>query len=41
MAGRITCQLLKVHGTNDVRHTEMHAAEPLVHVPSFPEAEKI
>jgi hypothetical protein len=24
------CWLLNVHGINDVRHTEIHAAEPLV-----------
>jgi hypothetical protein len=24
------CQLLNVHGVNDVRQTEMHTAEPLV-----------
>jgi hypothetical protein len=29
------CQLLIVHGVNDVRQTEVHAAEPLVPEPSF------
>jgi hypothetical protein len=28
------CQLLNVHGVNDVRQTEIHTAEPLVHKPS-------
>jgi hypothetical protein len=28
------CQLLNVHGVNDVRKTEMHTAEPLVPEPS-------
>jgi hypothetical protein len=28
------CQLLNVHGVNDVRQTEIHAAEPLVPEPS-------
>jgi len=27
-------QLLNVHGVNDVRHTEVHTAEPLVPTPS-------
>jgi len=27
-------QLLKVHGVNNVRQTELHTAEPLVHEPS-------
>jgi hypothetical protein len=27
-------QLLNVHGVNDVRQTELHTAEPLVHEPS-------
>ena len=27
-------QLLSVHGVNDVRHTEIHTAEPLVPEPS-------
>jgi hypothetical protein len=29
-AGRITCQLLNVHGFNDISWTEMHVAEPLL-----------
>jgi hypothetical protein len=33
------CQLLNVHGVNDVRQTEIHAAEPLVPEPSSSEAE--
>jgi hypothetical protein len=33
------CQLLNVHGINDVRQTEMHSAEPLVPEPSCFEAE--
>ena len=32
-------QLLNVHGVNDVRQTEMHAAEPLVPEPSNFEVE--
>jgi hypothetical protein len=28
------CQLLKVHGVNDVRQTETHTPEPLVPEPS-------
>jgi hypothetical protein len=28
------CQLLNVHGVNDVRHTKIHTAEPLVPEPS-------
>jgi len=32
-------QLLNVHGVNDVRHTEMHTAEPLVPEPSTLETE--
>jgi hypothetical protein len=28
------CQLLNVHGVNDVRQTEIHTAEQLVHEPS-------
>ena len=28
------CQLLKVHGVNEIRQTEIHAAEPLVSEPS-------
>jgi hypothetical protein len=28
------CQLLNVHGVNDVRQTEIHTAEPLVPEPS-------
>ena len=30
----ISCQLLNVHGVNDVRQTEIHTAEPLVPEPS-------
>jgi hypothetical protein len=33
------CQLLNVHGVNDVRQTEIHTAEPLVPEPSSSEAE--
>jgi hypothetical protein len=33
------CQLLNVHGINDVRQKEIHAAEPLVSKPSPFEAE--
>jgi hypothetical protein len=33
------CQLLNVHGINDVRQTEIHTAEPLVPGPSFSEVE--
>jgi 3-oxoacyl-ACP reductase-like protein len=32
-------QLLKVHGVNDVRHMEIHTAEPLVPEPSALEVE--
>jgi hypothetical protein len=32
-------QLLNVHGVNDVRHTEIHTAEPLVPQPSAFEVE--
>jgi hypothetical protein len=32
--GRIICQLLNVHGVNDVRQTEMHTAVPLLLEPS-------
>jgi hypothetical protein len=32
-------QLLNVHGVNDVRHTEIHTAEPLVPEPSTVEFE--
>jgi hypothetical protein len=28
------CQLLNLHGVNDVGQTEIHTAEPLVHEPS-------
>jgi len=28
------CQLLNVHGDNDVRQTEMHTTDPLVPEPS-------
>ena len=28
------CQLLNIHGVNDVRQTELHTAEPLVPVPN-------
>jgi hypothetical protein len=27
-------QLLNVHGVNDIKHIEIHTAEPLVHEPS-------
>jgi hypothetical protein len=33
------CQLLNVHGFNDIRQTEIHTAEPLVPWPSSSEAE--
>jgi hypothetical protein len=33
------CQLLNVHGDNDVRQTKIHAAEPLVPEPSASEVE--
>jgi hypothetical protein len=33
------CQLLNVHGVNDVRQTEIHTAEPLVREPSSSEVE--
>jgi len=33
------CQLLNVHGVNDVGHTEIHTAEPLVPEPSTAEYE--
>jgi hypothetical protein len=33
------CQLLTVHGLNDVRRTEMHTTEPLVPEPSYFEVE--
>jgi hypothetical protein len=33
------CQLLNVHGVNNVRQTEIHTAEPLVPEPSFFEVE--
>jgi len=33
------CQLSNIHGINDVRQTEMHAAEPLVPEHSSPEVE--
>jgi len=33
------CQLLIVHGVNDVRPTEIHTAEPLVPEPSAYEFE--
>jgi hypothetical protein len=33
------CQLLNVHGVNDVRQTEIHTAEPLVPEPSYFEVE--
>jgi hypothetical protein len=32
-------QLLNVHGDNDVKHTEIHTAEPLVHESSAFEVE--
>jgi len=28
------CQLLNIYGVNDVRHVEIHAAEPLLSEPS-------
>jgi len=34
ICGRISCQLLDVHGVNDVRQTEMYTAKPLVPEPS-------
>ena len=34
-----SCQSQHVHGVNDVRQTEMHAAEPLVPKPSASEVE--
>jgi hypothetical protein len=34
-----SCQLLNVHGVNDVRQTEIHTAEPLVLEPSSSEVE--
>jgi hypothetical protein len=39
MGGRITCQLLNVHGAGGVRQTEMHTAEPFVPEPSASEVE--
>jgi hypothetical protein len=33
------CQLLNVHGVNDVWQTEIHTAEPLVPEPSSSEVE--
>jgi hypothetical protein len=33
------CQLLNIHGVNDVRQTEIHTAEPLVPEPSSSEVE--
>jgi hypothetical protein len=33
------CQLLNVHGVNDVRQTEIHIAEPLIPEPSSSEVE--
>jgi hypothetical protein len=33
------CQLLNVHGVNDVRQTEIYTAEPLVPDPSSSEVE--
>jgi hypothetical protein len=33
------CQLLNIHGVNDVRQTEIHTAEPLVPEPSNSEVE--
>jgi hypothetical protein len=32
-------QLLNIHGVNDVRHTELHTAEPIMPEPSAFEAE--
>jgi hypothetical protein len=32
-------QILKVHGVNDVRHTEIHTAEPLIPEPSASDVE--
>jgi hypothetical protein len=37
--GGIICQLLNVHGDNDVKQTEIHTAEPLVPEPSAFEVE--
>jgi hypothetical protein len=28
-------QLLNIHGINEIRQREIHAAEPLIHEPSF------
>jgi hypothetical protein len=33
------CQLLNVHGVNDVRQTELHTAEPLASEPNYFEVE--
>jgi hypothetical protein len=33
------CQLLNVHGVNDIRHIKMHTAEPLVPEPHSFEVE--
>jgi hypothetical protein len=33
------CQLLKVHGTGDIRQTEMHTGKPLVPRPSASKVE--
>jgi hypothetical protein len=33
------CQLLNIYGINEVRHTKMHTAEPIVPQPSSFEAE--
>jgi hypothetical protein len=33
------CQLINVHGVNDVRQTEIHTVEPLVPEPSSFEVE--
>jgi hypothetical protein len=35
------CQLLNVHGVNDVRQTEIHTPEPLVPEPSSAEVETV
>jgi hypothetical protein len=39
IGGSYFCQLLNVHGVNDVRQTEIHTAEPLVPEPSSYEVE--
>ena len=37
--GKYFCQLLNVHGVNDVRQTEIHTVEPPVPDPSAVEVE--